>query len=105
MKRLRNLHLYLGCVFAPLVLLFAVTGATQVFGIRLGLLSEAHTKGYGSLPFMILSSVMGLSVAATSAVGVALAFRLGNDRKKVWACLAFGTLVPAALLIIAHFKR
>ena len=31
MTRLRSLHLYLGCIFAPMLLLFAITGIWQTF--------------------------------------------------------------------------
>ena len=54
MKRLRQIHLYLGCLFAPVLIFFAVTGAWQLFGLHRGtkdgyrppqvvsLLSEIH---------------------------------------------------------------
>ncbi|MBV9462708.1 MAG: hypothetical protein JO317_00630, partial [Verrucomicrobiae bacterium] len=34
MKNLRAIHLYLGCVFAPLLILFTVTGAWQMFDLH-----------------------------------------------------------------------
>jgi hypothetical protein len=105
MKRFRKLHLYLGCIFTPMLILFAATGATQMFGLRLGFLSEAHMHGSGSLPFMILSFFMGVSVIITSLLGVAMAFRFGESKRVVWACLGFGVLLPIFLLMIAHFKR
>lgn len=105
MKKLRQWHLHLGCVFTPLLLLFSVTGALQMFGIRLPVLAEAHAQGYRSLPFMILASLMAISVAITSVLGVFMAFRHCDHRRNVWALLAFGTFVPAVLLAIAHWKR
>jgi uncharacterized iron-regulated membrane protein len=105
MKMLRLVHLYLGCIFAPMLIFFALTGAAQMFRIPMGLLSEVHTKGYGSLPFMILAVLMGLSVIVTSLLGVAMAFRFGADRKVVWSCLLFGTFLPLVLLVIVHFKQ
>lgn len=105
MKTLRKLHLYLGCIFTPMLMLFAGTGATQMFGIRLGVLSEAHVHGYGSLPFMVLSALMGISVVVTSLLGVAMAFRLRDERKTVWSCLVFGTVLPLTLMVIAYFKQ
>ena len=48
MQKLRNLHLYLGCMFAPLLLFFAVSGIWQMVGTKgsrlLGLLSTIHTS-------------------------------------------------------------
>jgi hypothetical protein len=34
MKKLRLLHLYLGCIFAPMLLYFAVSGIWQTVGIH-----------------------------------------------------------------------
>ena len=33
MKKLRILHVYLGCVFAPMLLFFAISGIWQTLGI------------------------------------------------------------------------
>jgi hypothetical protein len=88
-----------------MLILFAATGAVQMFGIKIPILYEAHTKGYGSLPFMLLSFFMGLSVVVTSILGVIMAFRFADDRKTVWAALLFGTVLPIALLVIVHFKQ
>ena len=87
-----------------MLIFFAGTGALQMFGFRLGILSEVHTRGYGSLPFMLLAFFMGLSVIITSLLGAAMAFRSGEDRKATWACLLFGILVPLVMLLIVHFK-
>lgn len=105
MKRWRSIHLYLGCVFAPTLVLFCVTGSAQLFGVQFGVLSEVHTKGLGSLPFMILAGLMGLSVAVTSLVGVRLAFQSSARRRDVWACLLFGLVVPLVLLATAYWKQ
>ena len=105
MKRLRQLHLYLGCLSAPMLILFAATGAAQLFGIRLGMLTEIHTRGYGSLPLMVLAALMGLSVVVTAILGMVMAFRSSADRRAVWACLAFGLFVPVALVVIGYLKR
>ena len=105
MKQLRKVHLYLGCIFTPMFILFAITGALQMFGIKTPILSEAHTRGYGSLPFMILASLMGLSLVSTSILGVLMAFRFCEDRRTVWGSLIFGVLLPVVLLAIVHFKQ
>jgi hypothetical protein len=104
-KRLRQIHLYLGCIFAPMVIAFAVSGALQMFGVRLPVLTQAHTRGFGSLPFMVMAALMGLSLAVTSILGVIMAFRFGAKRRNVWASLIFGTLVPLILLGIVHYKE
>ncbi len=105
MNRLRRIHLYLGCLFAPLLVFFAATGACQMLGIPVVSLTLVHNQGLGSIPFRLLAAAMGISVVATSGLGVAMAFRMGGNRANVWACLAFGTLVPAAMLAIALLRR
>lgn len=104
MKALRRFHLYAGCIFAPVLILFASTGVPQLFGIRLGVLTEIHAKAYGSLAFAILSALMGVSVVMTTFAGVAMAWQMKAERKPVLACLAFGTFVPVALLLVAHYR-
>ena len=34
MKKLRKLHLFLGCLFAPTIVLFAITGSLQMFHLH-----------------------------------------------------------------------
>lgn len=43
MRRLRQLHLYIGLFFAPMLLLFALSGALQVFRLN-------EERGYGGPP-------------------------------------------------------
>lgn len=43
MRRVRQYHFYLGMLFAPAILLFALSGALQTFRLP-------ETKGYGSRP-------------------------------------------------------
>jgi hypothetical protein len=87
------------------LIVFAGTGVAQVFGYRLGILSEVHTKADNSIALGILAALMGFSVAVTAVVGVLMALRLGGDRKTVWVCLTFGTLVSTALAVIAHLRQ
>jgi len=102
MKTLRKIHLYLGCAFSPMLILFAATGAAQMFGIHLGILTEIHVRHYGSIPFVLLSILMGLSVVVTAILGIVMALRLGGSKKAVWVCLALGVVVPAVLLMMSH---
>lgn len=43
MRRVRQYHFYLGMFFAPVILLFALSGALQTFRLQ-------ETKGYGGTP-------------------------------------------------------
>jgi hypothetical protein len=103
-KKLRKIHLYLGCIFSPMLIFFAATGAAQMFGLNLGILSRVHEGHYASLPFVFLAVLMGLSVIITSLLGISMAFRTAEDKNTVWACLIFGVAVPVFLLLITYFK-
>lgn len=110
MQKLRSLHLYLGCIFAPLLLFFAISGIWQTLGIRtplLRLLATIHTshelKSGGGLTSISLKAfvvVMTVSFIATTILGVVLAIKLGRNRRLVYGCLASGIVIPLALILI-----
>ena len=110
MKRLRSIHLYLGCVFAPLLLFFAISGIWQSLGVRSGFLarlSTIHTshqlKDGSSLSgglLMILVLIMAVSFVITTILGVVMAIKHGGSRRTVYCCLAFGVAFPMALVLV-----
>lgn len=110
MKTLRTIHLYLGCVFAPVLVFFAVSGIWQTLGIRSGLLnrlSTIHTshplKDGGSLSggvLVVFVLVMAFSFLATTLLGVVLAIRHGGNRHAAIGCLAFGVVFPLVLVLL-----
>ena len=65
MQKLRSIHLYLGCIFAPQLLFFAISGIWQALGFRtplLKLISTIHTlhvlmsgDGFSSVPLKIFA--------------------------------------------------
>jgi hypothetical protein len=112
MKTLRTLHLYLGCVFAPLIIFFAISGLWQTFGWTwnnhwMAQLSSIHT-GHGtkmgpnlSSPYMHwLVVAMALALVFTIVLGVFMAFRLGHKRTAIW-CLFGGIVAPVTLALLA----
>ncbi len=110
--KLRQIHLYLGCFFAPMIIFFALSGVWQEFGMNryaawIRYLSAIHTgsmlKGQEHHPssfvlqgFVIL---MGLSLIVTVSTGIFLAFKYGRG-KFVLSCLAAGILIPMAMIVI-----
>jgi len=119
MKALRTLHLYLGCVFAPLLLFFALSGIWQRLGAQysggqsttlvqraISLLSTIHT-GRGlksgetlSSPAMsVMAMAMAVSLIMTILLGVILAFRFGHQKVAV-LCLLAGTLIPIIACVV-----
>lgn len=115
MKQLRTIHLYLGCVFAPLLLFFAISGIWQTLGIQSELLqkiSSVHTQArwkdgseLGSLPLKIVVVLMALSFVLTTLLGVAMAFKFGRSRKATLVCLALGLLIPAVLVLWRYLAK
>jgi hypothetical protein len=123
MKALRQLHLYLGCIFAPLIIYFCLSGTWQLLRLNdipkneppsavhsvLHELSKPHTtstlpssnpKTEASVAFTGIALLMGLGMIATASIGIALAVRYGRSPKLVWLCLGAGVTVPLILLFL-----
>lgn len=122
MRLLRDIHLYLGCIFAPMTLFFITSGVWQIFGLQwpkekqpagvLTYLSTIHTerglKGGDihtlSSPFMRWFVVaMAISLVITIVLGIVMAFRFGRGRIAS-LCLGIGLAVPVTLAALAFFR-
>jgi len=113
MQKLRSIHLYLGCIFAPLLLFFAVSGIWQALGIRtplLRLVSTIHTLhdlksggGLSSLPLKVFALIMAVSFVVMTVLGVVMALKYGQSRRAVYGCLAFGVIFPLVFILIRAF--
>lgn len=111
MQKLRSVHLYLGCIFAPMLLFFAVSGIWQIFGLHnsgfLQTLSTIHTSHrlkvgtFLSNPVMVVFVLlMALSFIVTTILGVIMALKFGHNRKTAYYCLTFGIAFPLVLVLI-----
>ena len=110
MKALRSIHLYLGCLFAPLLVFFAISGIWQTIGLQsdfLTRLSTIHTshqlKSGGGLSgglLRIFVLIMAVSFVITTVLGVIMAFKHGGSRRAGACCLALGVAVPVALVLV-----
>jgi len=122
-KAMRNIHLYLGVFFAPLLIFFLLSGCWQTFNLHeasddgsykpptiIKALSEVHKNqrwAYGkikpqpSMPFQWLVVLMSIGLLATTILGIIMAFKYTKPWM-VWACLFFGIIIPCFLLWIAH---
>ena len=117
MQKLRSIHLYTGCVFAPLLLFFAVSGICQTLGLHnrshfLAQLSTIHTshglKAGGSLSSAFLRwfvLVMAVSFIATTILGIVMALKFGKSRRAASYCLAAGVVIPVAIIVITLWTR
>lgn len=118
MNKLRRLHLYLGCFFAPLLLFFIATGWYQTVNPdrRKGVgdsdtfishMTRVHVEqyyptesaqGYSTKGFTWLVVAMSVALIITTALGIILAFRFSKQKWPVWLSLILGLLVPALVL-------
>lgn len=118
MKQLRTIHLYLGCVFGPLLLFFAVSGIWQTLKLHLGedssealsVLSTIHTsralKGgaISTLSSPLLETcviAMAVGLIVTAILGIVMAIRFGRSRRAVYLSIAAGTVLPLSLILNA----
>lgn len=126
MKRLRQLHLYLGVFFTPMLLFFIATGWFQtVDHDRLKSPGEAETLvqklrvvhtdqiypetgviRQKASPKVFQGLVVAMSVALilTTLLGVVLAFRFSRSALMVAAALLLGVAVPVAILWLAPHR-
>lgn len=112
MQKLRTLHLYLGCIFAPMLLFFAVSGIWQMLlkpggsGIlaRLSTIHTSHGLKSGndltSPLIIVFVLLMSLSFIVTTLLGVVMALKFGRSRRAAFYCLAFGVGFPIVLVLI-----
>ena len=115
MKLLRSLHLYLGCIFAPMLILMSVSGIWQTFGLQngpkgqppslLAYLSTIHTSwgmksGSWTSPAMKFFVVLtALSFLLTLLLGIIMAFRYGRGKIVILSLLT-GIAVPVSLVLL-----
>lgn len=122
-KAMRNIHLYLGVFFAPLLIFFLISGSWQTFYLHearknssyvppaiIKSLSQIHKEqrwGSGkeapksSLPFRCLVVLMAVGLLATTILGIIMAFKYTRVWI-VWVCILMGIVIPCFLIWIAH---
>ena len=115
MRFIRKLHLYLGCFFSLLLLLFIGTGWYQTVGpsrkkladslpdklasIHINQTFPAQSAGaYSTQWFEYLVVGMSIALILTILLGIFLAFKTNKRKWPVCFSLALGVLVPVILL-------
>ena len=124
MKKVRRLHLYLSCFFAPLLLFYIGTGWYQTLnpnrnkglaetGDWISRLRSVHVdqvypsdsvKEYSPAFFRFLVVVMSICLITTVALGIYLAFRSTRHSWPVWLSLTAGIVVPFLLLWLGQSR-
>jgi len=117
-KAMRNIHLYLGVFFAPLLMFFLISGSWQTFRLNdasksgdykppaiIQALSNVHTdqkwaEGKDvprSKALMWLIVLMSVGLLVTTILGIVMAFKYTKGWI-VWLCLLMGILTPVFFL-------
>ena len=119
---LKTAHTFLGIFFAPLLLLFVLTGGWQTvgpgeqdedeagkFALLMGKLSRVHTDGYyppqGQGPHsetVFKALVVGLCLALIVSIlsGLILAWKYNRRKWPVLLTLALGIAIPIGILYL-----
>ncbi len=111
----------MGIFFAPLIIVFALSGALQTFRlqespkgssyappawiVKLADIHKdqraAHEPGRRrSLPMQWFVVVMSVGLISTSLLGIYMAFKYRYDKRMVTALIILGTVIPLALLYL-----
>lgn len=123
LKVMRNIHLYLGVFFAPLLIFFIITGALQTFGLHeasddgsykppaiIKSLASVHKdqrwvdhykKPASSVPFQYLVLLMSIGVFVTTVLGIVMAFKYTKPWL-VWFWFVGGFILPVFLIYMAY---
>jgi len=127
MKWIRTLHLYLGCLFAPMLIFFCATGAWQLFGFHRAAkkalavpdgsyvppewmvsLSSVHLRqgidglsNHASTAFRWFALALALGMIATAILGLVMAFRQSRRRWSVILVTLVGLILPILFLWVA----
>lgn len=122
MRRLRLLHLYLGCFFAPALLFFAVSGGWQIYRLQdstkdgsytapvpLKFFSAIHTNQHlpgiratQTTPLHAFALLAATGLILTTLLGIVMAFRVSRRVAAPLICLVGGIVLPAVILLFYH---
>ncbi len=115
-RALRKTHLYLGTLFAPILLLFTISGAWQIFRFNdakkdgsytpprlVSTLSSLHKnqtlekETHDRTPLKAFAFLACLALVSTTLLGIVMAYRFTASPVTVTLCLLAGIGIPVAL--------
>ena len=119
MQRIRQLHLWLGVLFSPLILFFAFSGMLQTFNwhesqkngsysapawmVKIASIHKNQQFARGGpspMPLKILVAIMSVGLIITTALGIYMAFKYERRHWLVWGMIVAGIVLPLALLFV-----
>jgi hypothetical protein len=121
MKRIRQIHFYLGVFFAPLIILFALSGALQTFRLQespkgspytppawIVKLADIHKDQRAehepgrqrSIPLQWFVVIMSIGLVGTSILGIYMAFKYNREKRLIIGLMILGVALPIVLLYL-----
>jgi hypothetical protein len=121
MRRVRQIHLWLGVLFSPLIIFFACTGMLQTFNFHesekngsykapawIVKMAQVHknqrlARGPGApspLPLKVFVVLMGFGLIVSSLLGICMAFKYQRNRWLVGGMIVAGIILPLVLLFL-----
>lgn len=120
MRFLRRLHLYLGCLFAPALIFFAVTGTWQLYRLHdttkdgsyvaprpLQMMSAVHMNAHlpgkriaEYTPLRVFWVLVAAGLVVTTILGIVMAFRSAVRPLTPILFLLGGIAIPLVILYI-----
>ena len=117
-QRLRSLHRWLGLFFAPMIILFAITGLLQVIGAddwntpnwlynTINALENAHQHQYLRQHTLlhqaaeVFAVALALTLILTPLLGIALAYKMfPRKRLLITIVIVLGILIPVLVMVV-----
>ncbi|HEX8144091.1 MAG TPA: hypothetical protein VF553_15935 [Pyrinomonadaceae bacterium] len=121
MKRIRQVHFYLGVLFAPMIIFLAFSGALQTFRLQdapkdgsytppswIVRMAEVHINQRAvrdpgrrpSVPLKWFMVLLALGLITTSLLGVYMAFKFNYDKRVIIGLMLLGFVIPVVLLYL-----
>jgi hypothetical protein len=126
LKLFRKVHLYLGCFFAPLLVIFIASGVLQTFDLHQQKKNNSYTppawvetiaqlhqhqrvvlndvRSDPSEMFRWFVLAMSVGLFINIALGVVMAFKFA-DPKVVWVVMILGIVVPVVILSVPFWYK
>ena len=119
MKKWLRIHRYLGAFCAPMLILFAISGSWQTVNFHkakkdgsykpaavVKFTSDLHMaedlEGPTKWAFRGILWLVAASLVTSSAIGLAMAFRLEPAKGRVALLTALGVALPLLLFLLSH---
>lgn len=123
MKTLRQIHMYVGCAFAPLLIFFIVTGLLQTFDLHERKKNSAYSppawvaasasvhmhqrlpvedrrNAPSRIPMRSLIALTCAGLLTTASLGIVLAWRMTSARRGVLIAFVAGVVIPVGIVVL-----